>query len=278
MGLGKVFKKATKKVGKAFKKVAKPIGAIATGGLIGGPLGGAMSALRGKQGIAGGIQGGLQGSVLGGLGAAGMFALPALGAAGGAAGAGGAGGVLGGIGGVGKLLGGAAGLGLLGGGLAGGGGNIPRPNIPSTSALNRRLGTFQEQEALAGQQQFQNLQNLLSQERQQRMEGLSTGQEGEALRQQYNRLGLLDSGAFNSELARQMTQLAQQQQGELARQNLGEFDYLRGIRGAGLEREFGLQDIGTEADLQIALEKSRQRAQRQQGLIGAGTQLLGGLF
>lgn len=218
-----------------------------------------------------------------------------------------------------------------------------------------RLGALlpQEEAALRGLEQEtesrfaggrEALEQQLGREREQRIQELATGPEGVRLRAELSRLGLGDSGLLTQELGRRFTDLAREQQGELARQRIedlergqrlaeartgrlsqlrelvpttqqafaerefgelqrlgqlpaleqqrlaelgaqrlgdirgNQFEFGRGLRTSGLERQFGLQDIRAESDLQRALELARQRGERQRALIGAGAQVIGGGF
>jgi hypothetical protein len=118
------------------------------------------------------------------------------------------------------------------------------------------------------------------------MEDITTGKPGEQMREQFNRMGILDSGAFNSELAdiigRQgeqenlsMKELGLNQNQDLQDVMRSAYGQKAGLSNAYLGREFGLQDLNAQiAAQQNAL--SQQRQDRTSGLLGGGLGAAGG--
>jgi hypothetical protein len=105
-------------------------------------------------------------------------------------------------------------------------------------------------------QQQSALVDLLNQRRQQALQQITTGPEGEAFREKYNNLGLLNSGAFNTGLSNIFGNLAAQGQQDVTGLGLQGLMDQQGIIGqgygtqsnlglGGLNRLFGLQDTGT---------------------------------
>jgi hypothetical protein len=116
---------------------------------------------------------------------------------------------------------------------------------------------------------------------------LTTGPQGEALRQKYNNLGILNSGAFNQGLAEQFTPIQQNAQNQVLEQGYQQFGDLRNLAGAGTERQFGLEDWMRNAQQEQALAqyggnvqediaKRQSRSDLVGSLIGAGGQIGGG--
>lgn len=243
------------------------------GGMMGGPAGSFLGGTLGGM-LGGNTQGGMVGGGIGGL-------LQSL--------------ISGGGGGIdpSKL---ALGGSLLGLGLAQNT-DVQRPQMPSWDAdkaaigeesnnqqglidslMGKQRGLYDQQNSLLGQQ--------MQSQRDQLMQQLTTGPEGEAFRQKYNDLGLLQGGAFNTGLANQFGNLASQQQqsilGQGIQQQQGLSDILNqgyGVQSqlgqSGLQRRFGLEDTGTQFDLASAIQNAQQKSQLQQALMGGGSYILG---
>lgn len=131
------------------------------------------------------------------------------------------------------------------------------------------------------------LKKALDQYRQNAETNLTTGPEGEQFRQGYNRLGLLDSGAFNQGLANQFGNIQQQSDQAMLGLGVDQENALQGIRQqgydtqsglgqAGLERQFGLEDQNYNNSMSQYLAKLRGQQDTKNQLIGIGGNLLGG--
>ena len=118
---------------------------------------------------------------------------------------------------------------------------------------------------------------------------------GAQLQNYYNRLGLLNSGAFNTGLSNAFVPLQQQEDQQLMQAGLGQYSDLRNVLGqqtqsninldtAGTQRQFGLEDqttnnanalqiaqLGANAQTQAAQNQSQN--QLTGSLIGAGSTL-----
>ena len=116
---------------------------------------------------------------------------------------------------------------------------------------------------------------------------LTTGPQGESMRQKYNNLGILNSGAFNQGLAEQFTPIQQNAQNQVLEQGYQQFGDLRNLAGAGTERQFGLEDWARNAQQEQLMAQAGMGAQegmsRRQNrsdligsLIGAGGSIGGG--
>lgn len=168
--------------------------------------------------------------------------------------------------------------------------------------MSQLQGMNDEQNNLMGQRMQSQRDQLLNQ--------LTNGPEGEAFRQKYNNMGLLNSGAFNTGLANQFGNLASQQQQDILSNQIAQQQALQGAAGqgfqgmsnlqnqggqnlsglseqgyqtqsglssGGLGREFGLQDVQTQVNMARAIQEAQNKAQLQQSLIGTGGQILGGM-
>lgn len=131
------------------------------------------------------------------------------------------------------------------------------------------------------------LRDLLEARRRKFREDLTTGPEGERFRQEFNRLGLLNSGAFNVGLANRLADLEFEGQNLLAGQELAGqealaeasgqgFDALSQLRLAGLARQLGLQDVGTQLGLARELQQRQVGAQRFGSVLDLIGSILGG--
>lgn len=147
---------------------------------------------------------------------------------------------------------------------------------------------FSSTQALYTQQQ-QQLQDLLNKYRQNAETSLTTGPEGEAMRQQYNNLGLLNSGAFNDALAQKFAQIQQNSDMSLMNQSLNTTDILNSINQqgfqtqsdlgqAGLQRQFGLEDQAYQSAMNNYLARIKAKNDRTNSFIGAGGSILGNLL
>lgn len=259
------------------KGVGRIAGDVATGGLaefgrgdsFGLPPGLAGPLKIGAGTIGGGMLGGPAGSFLGGT-------------LGGALGGNTTGGMVGG--GIGGLLqsliaGGGGGGGLGAGNLALGGSllglglsqdtSVPDVSLnPSADTMSATNGSLDRLRGLYGQQNDLLGQRMQAQ-RDSLMRQLTTGQEGEAFRQKYNNLGLLNSGAFNQGLSNQFSNLADQQQQDML--GLG-IDQTGGLAS----RMTGMEDLGTQMSLARSLAQAQQKSQLQQSLLGLSGRVLGG--
>lgn len=238
------------------------------GTLAGGALGGALGGVGGK--IAGSALGGLAGGSLSGNAGAGA-------AGGGVAGllqsllsGGGAGGLGGGN--LGQM---AAGGSLLGYGLSMDP-SVQRPDLGNIAGDRAAIdqqgqdlrGLYGEQNDLLGQR--------MQSQRDQLMQQLTTGTEGEAFRQKYNNLGLLNSGAFNQGLSNQFGNLASQQQQDILNQGISQTNSLADLSNSRLSRQFGQEDVGTQFNIAQAIQNAQLQQQKQNALIGGGSYILGG--
>lgn len=217
------------------QSIATPL-KIGAGSIGGGLLGGPGGALAG--GTLGGLLGG---NVAGGAAGGGIAALLQSLLSGGGGGIGG--------GGASSLLG----AGLLGSGLAMNP-SVGNVGMPSNAA---------DQAAI--QSEEGRLQGMQKDSQNQLLQMLTSGPQGEAFREKYNNLGLLDSGALNQGLAEQFANQQYQQSQQL--QNLDQ---------SGLSRQFGLEDQGTQFNIAQAIANAQMKAQQQQALIGGGSYILGG--
>lgn len=95
--------------------------------------------------------------------------------------------------------------------------------------MNQLMGIGNTQNDLLGQR--------MQSQRDQLMGQLTTGPEGEAFRQKYNNLGLLNSGAFNQGLSNQFGNLASQQQQDILNLGIDQQNKLTNAAGAG----YGIQ-------------------------------------
>lgn len=254
--------------------VGRIVGDVATGGLaefarpdsFGIPAGLAGPAKQIGLGVGGAMLGGPAGGMLGGSLGSLLAGNPQLA------------GILGGAGAGGLLaggLGGAAGGGLLGAGL---GMNTDVGNVNFPNQQQDAQSITDEEDSLRklfGQQNDQYGQ-LAQSQRDNLMRQLTTGQEGEAFRQKYNNLGLLNSGAFNQGLSNQFGNLAAQQQQDILGQNVQQTGQLANLDQSKLSRQFGLEDQQTQFSLAKAIQEAQQKSQLQQSLIGGGSYLLGG--
>lgn len=244
------------------------------GGMLGGPAGAFLGGTLGGA-LGGNTQGGMIGGGLGGL-------LQSL--------------ISGGGGGMdpSKL---ALGGSLLGLGLSQDT-DVQRPQMPSWAqdeqTINAEKGSQQQLiDSLMGKQRGLNDEqnSLLGQrmqaQRDQLMQQMTTGPEGEAFRQKYNNMGMLNSGAFETGLSNQFGNLASQQQQDILNQQIGQNQGLSNILNqgyqtqsdlgqSGLQRHLGLEDTGAQFDLASAIQNAQQKAQLQQSLIGGGAYMLGG--
>lgn len=148
------------------------------------------------------------------------------------------------------------------------------PPIDPTQDQNA-INQFMQQTQDRYTQQQQQLGQLLNNYRTNAEQQLTTGPEGEALRQKYNNLGLLNSGAFNSALAQDFSQIQQNSDQALMQQGLNTTDVLQGIADSGLQRQFGIEDQNYQGALNQALAKQRQSSQNSSALLGLGGSLLG---
>jgi len=215
--------------------------------------------------------------------------------------AGGGGGALGGVtGGLGSIFGGGGADGILGSFLDpifGGASQVPNINIPGynqgdSQALSALMG---KQKSLYDQSytdtksryadQLSELQKLIGTQMGDTVTNLTTGQQGEALREKYNNLGLLNSGAFNQGLANAFAPVQQQANQELMAQGLNTTNVLQGISDqslqnqiglgqSGIQRQFGLEDAQTNAMINQLIANAQMKQQHQQGNMG----FLGGLI
>lgn len=184
----------------------------------------------------------------------------------------------------------------------------------NTDYMNQLQGIDKTQNDLLGQR--------MQSQRDQLMNQLTTGPEGEAFREKYNNLGLLNSGAFNTGLANQFGNLAAQQQQDILNQGIAQQNQLAGAAGqgygnlsglgsqgyqnlqglgsqgfqnmsdianqgnqlqsqlgiGGLQRQFGLEDLGTQANLARNLGQAQQKADLQKTLLGLSGNIFGGGF
>lgn len=258
----------------------------------------AMPLKIGAGTVAGGLLGGPGGALLGGT---------MGGALGGNVGGGALGGGIGAL--LQSLMGGGGGGGGLGGGLGtalGGSmlgygmsmdprvGDVAMPNWAQNaqaiegekgsqrslidSLMGRTRGLYDEQNSLLGQRMQNERDNLMRQ--------LTTGPEGEAFRTKYNSMGLLNSGAFNTGLSDQFANLAGQQQNDILNQQIAQTGGLSNILNqgygvesglglSGLQRQFGLQDTGTQIDLARQIQNAMIQQQKQNALLQGGSYLLG---
>lgn len=140
----------------------------------------------------------------------------------------------------------------------------------SDTTLNQNY--LNQTKALYADQQAQ-LQKLLDQRRQQAMTDLTTGPGGEEFRRNYNRLGLLNSGAFNQGLSDQFARLQGQESNALLEQGINQTNTLQGILGqgygnqsnigmAGLNRNFGAADLQAQLQNQQANALANQSQNR----------------
>lgn len=105
------------------------------------------------------------------------------------------------------------------------------------------------------------------------------GTAGKTLQGEFNNLGLLDSGAFNVGLANQFLPLQQQLlQGQTSADqgviNQGA-QTQSGLGLGGLQRQFGLEDTGTQDQMTQNLAQFLQQSQLQNALVGGGSNILG---
>lgn len=155
--------------------------------------------------------------------------------------------------------------------------------------LSQLMGSFGSQNNLLDQRMQSQRDNLMRQ--------LTTGPEGEAFRQKYNNLGLLNSGALSTGLANQFSNLASQQQQDMLGLGIDQQGALQGAMGtgygnlsslgqqgtgvqsglgmAGLGRQFGLEDQQTQFGIAKAIQDAQNKAQEQQALLGGGAYMMG---
>lgn len=185
-------------------------------------------------------------------------------------------------------------------GLGGGQPQLPQPTTPGWGQDQQELQQqMQQQQQMNSQfmtdtQQRQTdqqaaLQKMLDQYRQNAETNLSTGPEGEAFRQQYNNLGLLNSGAFNQGLANQFGQIQQNTDLSLMNQGVQNMNNLQNIAqqgyqtqsdlsSAGLGRQYSLEDAQSGMNNQNSIMQYVLNQQRQNALgKGLGTIAGGGI-
>ena len=161
------------------------------------------------------------------------------------------------------------------------------PALQATEASQQALTNqdLAQSQQLATQNQDQ-LKSVLDTYRQNAYTDLTTGQEGEQMRQYYNNLGLLNSGAFNQNLGNQFAQIQQNSDLQLMQAGLKEGDTLQGILGqgyqnqtdlqnAGLQRQYGLEDQAYQGALNSVLARRQDEAKNKQSILGGLGQGLG---
>jgi hypothetical protein len=164
------------------------------------------------------------------------------------------------------------------------------PALQATEASQQALTNqdLAQSQQLATQNQDQ-LKSVLDTYRQNAYTDLTTGDEGEQMRQYYNNLGLLNSGAFNQNLGNQFAQIQQNSDLQLMQAGLKEGDTLQGILGqgyqtqsdlqtAGLQRQYGLEDQAYQGALNAVLAKRQDQSNTKNALFGAGGNILGHLI
>jgi hypothetical protein len=153
----------------------------------------------------------------------------------------------------------------------GGASSIPNIQTPTwTNDQNAFNEWYGKQSNLYSTQQKQ-LQDLLNKQRMYAMQDLTTGTGGEELRQQYNRLGLLNSGAFNQGLADKFAQIEQGTEQQLGQLGIQQTGALADLNLSGMQRQFGLEDLASNVEMQRALAN----AQLKSGYRGQNMQLMG---
>lgn len=195
------------------------------------------------------------------------------------------------------------GLGLAGGlglGIAGLTGGTPNVNLTQPFQRQQQATSDAISQALSQQnpefqQAIQNYQTSRGQGVQnldQALNGNAQFQMQDSLRtigDRLNSMGLANgpSGAMDEALAQAAGQIksqslpyeanyASQTQQGLDALNQGQLQNTIGMQTGGLQRNFGLQDSMTNASLKQQLLNASQQQSRQQGLMGAGSTLLGG--
>jgi len=230
------------------------------GGMLGGPagsfLGGTLGGLAGGNPLGGAIGGGI-----GGL----LQSLIAGGGTGGGVGTGIDPGRL--------ALGGS----LMGLGLAQDT-SIPNIQLPSNAADQQAItGEEQSLRNLYGQQN-QQYGDLATQQRQNLMTQLGpNGTLGKQMMGEFNNYGITPtSGAFQEGLGNQLGDLARQQQSDILGMNVGQTGELANLDASRLSRQFGLEDLGTQANLATTLGNAQQKADLQKTLLGLSGDIFGG--
>lgn len=109
--------------------------------------------------------------------------------------------------------------------------------------INQLMGINSTQNDLLGQR--------MQSQRDQLMNQLTNGPEGEAFRQKYNSLGLLNSGAFNTGLSNQFGNLAYQQQQDILNQGINQQNQLASATGQGASAlsSLGSQGLGLSSGI-----------------------------
>jgi len=109
------------------------------------------------------------------------------------------------------------------------------------------------------------------------------------MRQYYNRLGLLNSGAFNDALANRFGDIQQQSDQAILNNGVNFENTLQGILGegynnqvslgqAGLQRQYSLEDEAYQAAVNQVLAKQKDQSATKNSLIQGGGGLLGGIL
>ena len=159
--------------------------------------------------------------------------------------------------------------------------DLDQSELQATEASQQALTDqdMAQSQQLADQNQAQ-LKSVLDTYRQNAYTDLTTGQEGEQMRQYYNNLGLLNSGAFNQNLGNQFAQIQQNSDQQLMTQGLQEGSVLQGILGqgyqtqsdlqtAGLQRQYGLEDTAYQTQLNSVLAKRQDQQNTKDTIIGS---------
>lgn len=150
--------------------------------------------------------------------------------------------------------------------------NINRAMMQQERLTNSNMGQTQ---ALYDRQQSQ-LRDVLNKQRGIAMDQMTNGPQGEAFRQKYNDLGLLNSGAFNTDLAQQFSDienmseqalLGQGMQSTQAQQQglMGGQQTLQNMGIGGLTNYFGTAN--QQSQQQLAQNLANQQAQQQKNAL-----------
>ncbi len=189
---------------------------------------------------------------------------------------------------------------FLGGAPGGTNSNIPDPTAPNysgdanqisglTDQINKLYGnqmsgvkdTYGQQQAAEKSQIDQSTKDMIT--------NLTTGQQGEGMREQFNNMGILNSGAFNQGLANAFAPIQQQANQDILSQNQQQFGDARNILGqqtqadqglasGGTQRQFSLEDWYNNAMQNKNLAQSGANVQLQTGNQNANSNLLGSLI
>lgn len=160
--------------------------------------------------------------------------------------------------------------------------NIPGVTPPDYSGDQQQISGLTDQINKLYGNQMSGVQNTYGQQQQAEkaqidqqtkdmITNLTTGPQGEALREKYNGLGLLNSGAFNQGLADSFAPIQQQAQNDILSQNQQQFGDMRNIMGQQTSTDASLASGGTQR--QFSLEDWYNNAMQNRNLAQSGANL-----